>query len=472
MKILNPVIKISLTLICFFCSIAKSDVKLPRPYITLKRLESQSLPSCDLAGCARLIRVVVKEFGNENIYVRIDEPVQGLDIDVMMPNRLISSEFMELLIKIRTLKQDYAKSIRIQFQDLGASPSVIDSTGVEILSALDILRFLSVAGAHFVDGSRLRNRNAAYSPQVGLNLNRAIIVDDGSHPQMAQKISELTGLESRPSSFQFHKGQTAIVVAAPTPPVNEHFIKTLAQIVQIKKRTPNVALIMTNLPYARSDKVDHYGVAVAGRLIADLIEAAGASSLQFVRAHAPQSQGFFSIPSVQTMGRTSINRYLKSLNVDQIISPDAGFQKDATLYANELGLEIAVVNKQRNPKTGQISIVDMSGSPVMGKVVAIIDDETSTGGTLASVAEFLKKQGAVRVVAVVTHLTGNAQAAVDSVHIDNIAFTDTYPNSLSSNRLNVISIAEELVFDMNKYLPRKAMTCGELFSIKNKKRKI
>ncbi len=224
-----------------------------------------------------------------------------------------------------------------------------------------------------------------------------------------------------------------------------------------------ITLVSPYLPYARSDKKDQYGVAITGRLAADMIETSGTDAVSFVRAHAPQSEGFFKIPTIQTMGRKTINAFLANLNVEQIISPDAGFQKDATLYADDLKVPVSVVNKQRNLQTGESKLHGISGPKVKGKIVAIIDDETASGGTLGKVAEFLKKLGAAKVVAVVTHLSGNADQALNSVAIDSLAVTDTFKITKQHSKLSVLSVAKEISDDLKKVL-KPNISCQKVYS--------
>lgn len=228
-------------------------------------------------------------------------------------------------------------------------------------------------------------------------------------------------------------------------PVNETLFQALSSIWTWSLRGISVQLVTPYLFYARSDKIDQSGTAIVGRLVADLIESVGTSTISFIRAHAPQSEGFFSIPTVHVSGRETINKFLLTHNIDGVVSPDAGFQKQATLYANDLGVGISVINKQRDPTTGKLVIHGVSGNPVKNRRLALIDDETQTGGTLHQGSEHLKKRKATFVIAIVTNLAGNGDKAMKSPFIDIFAATNSLPVSAEvRSRTVILDIIPEL----------------------------
>jgi len=141
-----------------------------------------------------------------------------------------------------------------------------------------------------------------------------------------------------------------------------------------------------------------------------------------------------------------------------IIAPDAGAQKDDTLYAKDLGIPVNVINKARDPKTGVSRIIDMSGIEVAGLRVAVIDDETASGGTLDEASEFLRKRGASYIAAVVTHLAGDAARALKSPNIDQMVVTDTLPIEVKTGAgLKVLPISTEIASEFEPWLSLK--TC-------------
>jgi ribose-phosphate pyrophosphokinase len=162
--------------------------------------------------------------------------------------------------------------------------------------------------------------------------------------------------------------------------------------------------------------------------------------------------GFFKIHSEEISGRSTIVNFLKSQKIGCVVSPDAGFQKDATKYQHELlkayggskDVCLAVMNKERN-SDGQETILGGTGiENITGKHVVIIDDETASGGTLSQVAQVLQRYQPKSVFAVVTHLAGPAQKSLNSENIQHLVVTDTVPASVSHQKLKVLSIAPEI----------------------------
>lgn len=393
-----------------------------------------------------------REFANGNTFVRFKESVAQKDILIVVPSILTSNQFIELLIKIRTAKSEFASSVKVVSESGQKSIQVKDSNEKIVVESELTAELISKAGADKLDGTKIQNISRSKITKT----QKTVIVDQGTNSVLANNIAKNLGLPLMSVNESLNelknKSFNVILISSVAEPHNQSFLTSLQQVREFKKLNAAVTLVSPYLPYARSDKKDQNGVSVIGRLAADMIESSGADSVQFVRAHAPQSQGFFKIPTIQTMGRKTINKFLKSQGVEQIISPDAGFQKDATLYADDLGVPVAVINKQRDLQTGESKLHDMSGPNVNGKIVAIIDDETASGGTLGKAAEFLKKQGAVKVIAVVTHLAGSASQALDSPFLEKIAITDTFKVDVNNPKLTVLSIADEISADLTTML--------------------
>lgn len=411
--------------------------------------------------CSKLdvIEADAKEFANGNTFVRFIQPVAQQNVVVYVPKIIDANQFMELLIKIRTAQANFARSVSVAIHPSSGSIEVRGVNGNLLLDPAHARQLIAKAGANNLAGVSLASQNIENTSvnQRNPKVLKSAIVDMGTNSTLARNVSVRLGLPivlATEQKEQLIKGQVnhAIVVSSVADPHNESFLTALGKAQQISKAGIRVTLLTPYLPYARSDKMDQNGVAVIGRLAADMIESSGVAEAQFVRAHAPQSQGFFRIPTIQTMGRGTINRYLRSVGIEQVISPDAGFQKDATLYADDLKVPVAVINKQRDLQTGESKLHDMSGPSVTGKVVAIIDDETASGGTLKKAAEFLKANGAKKVIAVVTHLAGDAAQAVTSPHIDEMVVTDTFEVKVANPKLKVLSLADEVSADLRRML--------------------
>lgn len=407
---------------------------------------------CKSINCSKknIIKSETIEFSNGNTFVRIQDNVSYKNLIIVSPERLNPDQFMELLIKIRALKENYANTINVVTSSLSNKLTIVNYKNKKILSSNLVDRLLSEAGAMRINEKALPK----YKPfKIDIStLTKTLVVDMETNSALSNEIANEMRLPNIKASsikddqsLRFNK---ILLISSVADPHNLSFLLTLNQIYMLKKLGAYVNLITPYLPYARSDKKDQAGVSVIGKLAANLIEVSGADTVNFVRAHAPQSQGFFNIPTTQTTSRETINDYLLSIGVEQIISPDAGAQKETTLYADALNLPISVINKQRDTITGESKLHDMSGPSVKGKVVAVIDDETASGGTLGKAAKFLKEQGATKVIAVVTHLAGNAKQALESDYLDLMVVTNTFEVKTLSPKLKVLSIARELSKDI------------------------
>jgi ribose-phosphate pyrophosphokinase len=418
--------------------------------ISMRGSEQLTEAYCASVKCdTKFVKTDTKEFDNGNTFVRFTEAVAGQEVVIITPETMTADQFLELLIKIRTAKQEFARSVDVITGSAGTAQ--VSLKGENTLNEDAVLKMIKTAGADSLNSTPLKKIGLGKKSFAASNLT--YVVDTGHHSQLSNDLAEqlsIPVLNTTEAKAYAHKNPHAhaIVVAPPTTPHNVSFLEALNTISELKGQNQKVTFVTPYLPYARSDKKDQRGVGISGRLAADIVEASGVDAVQFVRAHAPQSQGFFSVPTIQTMGRTTINNYLASIGIDQVISPDAGFQKDATLYADELKVPVGVINKQRDLVTGESKLIDISGPSVMGKSVAVIDDETASGSTLKKAAELLKQLGAKKVVAVVTHLAGSADKALTSEYIDTMVVSDTFPVSAHSEKLKVLSISNEIASDL------------------------
>ncbi len=430
---------LSLTLVLFCVQAFGSPLLL-----TIRGAEEFVAIFCAGANCSseKVLKAQTQEFENGNTFLKLKENVKAQDIRILVPAQLTTNQLFELLILIRTLKGEFVTSIDVTSSM--RSLSVVDSKGTKILEGELVYNFLRVAGMDTHNGKYFYTQLPAKTAYK--KTNETIIFAQQQH-QLAQELSALLGIPVLDRSQRLPMSGRSLRIlqmASNGENYNEELLKSLIEIHNLKNKKFQVTFLSPYLPYARSDKKDQIGVAITGRLVADLIETAGADSIVFVRAHAPQSEGFFSIPTLQVSGRKTINQFLKSQNVEVVVSPDAGFQKDATLYADELRIPISVVNKQRNLETGESILKGISGESVVGKKVVIIDDETASGSTLAKAAELLKSLGAKSVICVVTHLAGTAEKALKSPFIDLVVMTNSLPIKVTSEKLKVLSLAEEI----------------------------
>jgi ribose-phosphate pyrophosphokinase len=243
------------------------------------------------------------------------------------------------------------------------------------------------------------------------------------------------------------RGRDVFIVQATAFPANDNFMELLFWIDALKRASAaSVTAVIPYFSYAKGDKKDEPRVSIRGRVCADAVEAAGADRVVTLDLHAPQVQGFFSIPvddliALPVLCDAVAARQLKDL---VIVAPDAGSAKRARLWANRLHAPTAIADKRRVDHTESAEIVELIGS-VEGRTALIVDDFTSSAGTLVDAARVLVDRGATRVYAAVTHalLTGSANERIDNSPIECLFTTDSVesqPTKLSE-KIEVASVA-------------------------------
>jgi ribose-phosphate pyrophosphokinase len=206
-----------------------------------------------------------------------------------------------------------------------------------------------------------------------------------------------------------------------------------------------LTVVLPYVPYSRSDTPEARGEPVPARLLAELIECAGAQRLVAFDLHSPQLAGFFRIPVVELSARSLLTRAIGAWSLERpvVVSPDLGGAKRAARFAADLGCPLALVIKQR--LAGRAVARGLAGE-VRGHAALLFDDEIATGGTLVAAAELLLERGARSVHAVATHgvLAGDAVERLEASPLARVLVTDSVPVALSSPKLEVVSVAGEL----------------------------
>ena len=243
------------------------------------------------------------------------------------------------------------------------------------------------------------------------------------------------------------RGSDVFVVQPTCTPVDTHLMELLMMIDALKRASAqNVTAVIPFFSYAKGDKKDEPRVSIRARVCADAIEAAGADRVLTMDLHSPQIQGFFGIPVDHLFARNVICRHVKSLNLSDLVvcSPDIGFAKDASAYAQLLGVSVVIGNKERKDHTETAEVLELIGD-VKGKNVLMVDDFTITGGSLISMAELLKSRGAEEIYAAVSHgvLSKGAAARVYDSPIKQLFITDTIETQRDPmpEKVTVISVA-------------------------------
>ena len=206
----------------------------------------------------------------------------------------------------------------------------------------------------------------------------------------------------------------------------------------------NVNVIIPYFGYARQDRKDKPRVAIAAKMIANLVSAAGADRMMACDLHADQIQGFFDIPVDHLDGSYIFVPYLKSLGLKDIMfaTPDVGGIKRARNFAKFFNADLAVCDKHRK-EANKIESMRLIGE-VEGKDVILVDDLVDTAGTICKAAAVMKENGAKTVRAVCTHavLSGKAYENVENSVLEELVVTDTIPLKKESPKIKVLSVSD------------------------------
>jgi ribose-phosphate pyrophosphokinase len=209
-----------------------------------------------------------------------------------------------------------------------------------------------------------------------------------------------------------------------------------------------ITAVIPYFGYARQDRKDQPRVAISAKLLANLIDRAGADRVLNLDLHSPQIQGFLDIPSDHLFSSSVFNDYFLGLKLSNLVTvaPDVGGVKMCRAFAKVLGTPLAIVDKRR-PVPNQSEIMNVIGE-VEGKNVVIRDDIVDTGGTLAQAAEALAKKGVKDIYACCTHpvLSGNAIERIQNSSIKKIVISDTISteNKKLTDKFEIVSMAQLL----------------------------
>jgi ribose-phosphate pyrophosphokinase len=246
------------------------------------------------------------------------------------------------------------------------------------------------------------------------------------------------------------RGADVFVVQPCTNPVDFHLMELLMMIDAFKRASAwRITAVIPYYCYARQDRKDKPRVPISAKLVADLLETAGASRALTLDLHAPQIQGYFNVPVDHLYASPVLLEHYRQKNLGEltVVSPDAGGVERARAFAKKLDVPLAIVDKRR---------VDIDVSEVMhligdvrGRAALIIDDIIDTAGTLVKTAEALLSEGATKVYAACTHpvLSGPAVERLCKSPIEEIVVTDSVPLSEAAqkvSKIKVLSVSELL----------------------------
>ena len=247
--------------------------------------------------------------------------------------------------------------------------------------------------------------------------------------------------EFQPSFEESIRGNRIFIIGS-TNPGSENLMEMLLMLDAAKRASArHITAVMPYFGWARQDRKDKPRVPIAAKLVAKMLEVAGATRIITMDLHADQIQGFFEKPVDHLFASTIFLPYLKSLKLDNltIASPDMGGSKRAYAYSKALEGDVVICYKQR-AKANKISHMELIGD-VTGKNVVLVDDMVDTAGTLTKAADLMMERGALSVKAICTHpiLSGNAYERIENSKLDELIVTDTIPLTKESTKIKVLT---------------------------------
>lgn len=279
-----------------------------------------------------------------------------------------------------------------------------------------------------------------------------------SNPVLAQKICDyLQRPLSRAKIDRFSDGEIHVVVEenvrgtdcfivqSTCPPANDHLMEMLIVCDALKRASAaSIVAVMPYYGYARQDRKVAPRTPITARLVADLLETAGATRVVSMELHAGQIQGFFNIPTDNLYASPVFLEDLRQRypNPEEIVfvSPDAGGVERARAFSKRLNSTLAIIDKRR-PRPNASEVMNLIGD-VSGKTAILVDDMVDTAGTLTAGAAALKANGAKKVVAYVVHpiLSGPALKRIGESELEELVVTDTVPLSKAASELSKIRV--------------------------------
>ena len=238
-----------------------------------------------------------------------------------------------------------------------------------------------------------------------------------AHPALAAEICAALGVPLLPSRVQRFandclqvqlqancRERDVFLVQPLNPPVQEHLVELLLMVNAARGASASrITVVMPHYAYARSDKKDAPRISIGGRLVADLLTAAGADRVLTVTLHSPQVHGFFSVPVDHLHALDELAGHFRRYDLSNtvVVSPDLGYAKEASAFARRLGAGVAMGAKQRY-ENDRVEISTVIGE-VRGKDAIVIDDEIAKGSTVLELLGHLRRQGARSIRVACTH---------------------------------------------------------------------
>jgi ribose-phosphate pyrophosphokinase len=297
-----------------------------------------------------------------------------------------------------------------------------------------------------------------------LDADKLKVFTGRANPTLAQKVCDylqiplgIGGTELFPDGELIVKvdedvrGRDCFIVQPTSHPVNAHLMELFIWIDTLKRASAQrVTAVIPYFGYARQDRKDEGRTPITAKLVANLLERAGADRVVSVDLHAAQVQGFFDIPVDHLNAGPVFSKWFKTLNVSNpvFVSPDVGNVKRAQVYAKMMDGEMSIIDKRRKSGT-EVETANIIGD-VAGRTVFMTDDMITTAGTVTSAARLLRDRGAEGIYISATHavFAPPAMERLAECQFTKIAVTDTIPIGKRADaikdRLVVLSVADLL----------------------------
>ena len=293
-------------------------------------------------------------------------------------------------------------------------------------------------------------------------LRRMVMVTGRTNPGLAQSIAEeLNGTLSAVQLREFANGEIhcrfedsirgadVFIMQSHASPVNDSIMEQLIMIDAAKRASAKrITAVCPNYGYARQDRKSTGREPITAKLLADMLQTAGADRVLAVDLHSGQIQGFFNVPVDHLTAAPVLEEYLKAHTKTQdlvVVAPDAGRVKVAERYAQHLGCDLALVHKTRPRGTANVAVARDVVGDVAGRHCILIDDMIDTAGTILAAAELLKAQGAGDIWVMATHAVFSPPAIerLMAAPVSRVVVTDTLPlpEDRRFPKLEILSVA-------------------------------
>ena len=303
-----------------------------------------------------------------------------------------------------------------------------------------------------------------------MSLDNMMVFTGNANPALAEKVVHHLGLPlGKANVGRFSDGETLVeimdnvrgrdvfIIQPTCAPSNDHLMELVVMIDAIKRSSARrITAVIPYYGYARQDRRPRTArVAITAKLVADMIQIAGAHRVLTMDLHADQIQGFFNIPTDNIYGGPVLLGDIWRLEYPNllVVSPDVGGVVRARALAKHLEADLAIIDKRR-PRPNEAKVMHIIGE-VKGRTCVLMDDLVDTAGTLCEAAAALKNNGANKVVAYCTHpvLSGTAVERIETSQLDELVVTDTIPlrpDAQACKRIRRLSVSELLAETMRR----------------------